>query len=565
MALTVPVIVRDLLTEGNYWVFTPSGDGIRWVRWSLRWVGVDTPHAKLIYHIGNVDIGVVRPGKWQTLARASGTNGTITESAIQGWSKIIANTDDEYVEWDIPDGHNRIHVIIYANASLGTWNITNGASGTDGYDVTSIDLETTGFPGASPAEIVIATNMSGTGNKLRMTADTTNGDCVMYGIHSFNTNEIGDPSTVNVGDSLSEGHDLVDMYDPTGATYPSTFFMNRIAVAGESVLIMAQNTLEFTVRWAPDGETTKWTAYSSSHFGSGEADFVTRMKKLVITDVTAADPAVVTSNGHGLANGDTVVITDVVGNMGDDVLNGNEFTVAGADANTFQLDSTDTIGKTYTSGGIASSSSLGPELWINGASQGDMTNVTDIPLGEIHADGRMAIHVYGYSNWDEDAAPPAQSSQDLLEIAMIQQFTSSGFGFSVELNWTGDCDVTTAYIPSVPMEIEPVIVVFPPDTVEYLSTLGSSDYSQENNIASMRLEQQYVRIESTGTGPIFKILDTSGAGSDKMLFQVDLDHMPGRTNPNDKRWVLGGTVSVQNYAPIRNLRTRQRYNRPIWQ
>ena len=53
-----------------------------------------------------------------------------------------------------------------------------------------------------------------------------------------------------------------------------------------------------------------------------------------ITAITKANPAVVTSNSHGLNNGDRVFITGVVGMT---EVNNREFTVAGKTTNTFQL------------------------------------------------------------------------------------------------------------------------------------------------------------------------------------------------------------------------------------
>lgn len=75
-----------------------------------------------------------------------------------------------------------------------------------------------------------------------------------------------------------------------------------------------------------------------------------------ITGVTQANPAVVTSAGHGFVNGDWVFITGVLGMT---QLNGNTYIVAGAAANTFQLHDLDgnvinsTAYGAYTSGGTA--------------------------------------------------------------------------------------------------------------------------------------------------------------------------------------------------------------------
>ena len=73
-----------------------------------------------------------------------------------------------------------------------------------------------------------------------------------------------------------------------------------------------------------------------------------------ISAITKANPAVVTSNSHGLNNGDRVFITSVVGMT---EVNNREFTVAGKTTNTFQLSGVNssaftTYGSAGTSGKI---------------------------------------------------------------------------------------------------------------------------------------------------------------------------------------------------------------------
>jgi hypothetical protein len=70
-----------------------------------------------------------------------------------------------------------------------------------------------------------------------------------------------------------------------------------------------------------------------------------------VTAVTATNPVVVTSAGHGFANGAQVYLTDLVG-MSE--LNGRTFTVANQAANTFELSGEDgTTHTPYVSGGLA--------------------------------------------------------------------------------------------------------------------------------------------------------------------------------------------------------------------
>lgn len=62
---------------------------------------------------------------------------------------------------------------------------------------------------------------------------------------------------------------------------------------------------------------------------------------VTVTAISNASTAVVTANGHGLANGDYVVI-----NSGWSRINGKVFRVAGATTNTFQLEGLDTTSTT---------------------------------------------------------------------------------------------------------------------------------------------------------------------------------------------------------------------------
>ena len=72
---------------------------------------------------------------------------------------------------------------------------------------------------------------------------------------------------------------------------------------------------------------------------------------LTITNITAANPGVVTSVGHELVTGDVVYIKDVVGDMGG-VVNNTPFVVTWVSADTFSI-GVSTAAKTYTSGGKA--------------------------------------------------------------------------------------------------------------------------------------------------------------------------------------------------------------------
>jgi hypothetical protein len=75
-----------------------------------------------------------------------------------------------------------------------------------------------------------------------------------------------------------------------------------------------------------------------------------------ITAVTQANPAVVTSNGHGMPNGTKIKITSVVGMT---QLNNNTYYVANTATNTFSLSSTSTSVSNVNSSGYGAYSSAG--------------------------------------------------------------------------------------------------------------------------------------------------------------------------------------------------------------
>ena len=108
-----------------------------------------------------------------------------------------------------------------------------------------------------------------------------------------------------------------------------------------------------------DGSTVRYVEYLNQTWADGDkqklAFFVdsglTLNAPLTITGATQANPVVITSNGHGLTNGDLVRIDDIAGMT---ELNTRTFTVAGSATNTFQLSGENGSAHTaYISGGEA--------------------------------------------------------------------------------------------------------------------------------------------------------------------------------------------------------------------
>ncbi len=123
--------------------------------------------------------------------------------------------------------------------------------------------------------------------------------------------------------------------------------------AGDA-LILARGTTTLTSTL----ETTNGVTIST--LPGGFAD-----EHRVITGITTATPAVVTSASHGLSSGQRVVITKVIGSIGQE-LNNNTYVIQVLSANTFAL--YDIYGVPITTVGTYGSSGqitlTGPELGI---------------------------------------------------------------------------------------------------------------------------------------------------------------------------------------------------------
>lgn len=109
-----------------------------------------------------------------------------------------------------------------------------------------------------------------------------------------------------------------------------------------------------------------------------------------ITAVTQANPAQVTSANHGLATGDVITISNVVGMT---ELNGNTYTITVVNANAFTLNGTDSTGySAYVSGGNwTSSTSFSFTLFGNNVNPFPQPNFgilsTQLVIGGIDVNG----------------------------------------------------------------------------------------------------------------------------------------------------------------------------------
>lgn len=132
----------------------------------------------------------------------------------------------------------------------------------------------------------------------------------------------------------------------------------------ENVQVISENNTDevwVTVRRDIDGQTYRYIELFDQSTGESNLDgfsdcYLTYSNSVDITNITKANPAVVTAAAHGFSNGDRIKILDA-GGMTE--VNGKSYLVANKTTNTFELQTlqsanvNSTSYTTYTSGGTA--------------------------------------------------------------------------------------------------------------------------------------------------------------------------------------------------------------------
>lgn len=190
--------------------------------------------------------------------------------------------------------------------------------------------------------------------------------------------------------------------DITPQTKTTSFAPNMTTTSGSAIVtitdagisnVTAFDAVYFNVPIAVGGlvlsglyqitTVTGATSYQITAASNATATVVTG----TITGITQANPAVVTANAHGHANGDLVYITGVAGMT---EVNGRIFTVAGATANTFQLSGVNSTGYTaYSSGGFV----YGGIVPQYATTSGSSTVTVTLPAHGLSAGGRFVAPI----------------------------------------------------------------------------------------------------------------------------------------------------------------------------
>lgn len=266
----IPVLVRDLLHTGSFWLYIPSSAGY-WTRYLYRRTGNAATQygSPSIYSLNQTFFGIVRPGKIQDYARAFAVSGAWGDVESFGWKLRMTTTLNKWIDFKIPSGHNRIHLIAYtAAASQGTLAFslgsTQGSTDLDSeLDLTSYSLNQTP---TGIRDIVLATNADTPGEKYLRIKNSNGVQTIISGIHSFDTAGTASPSELLSG--LVLGNDMPDWCIGTIAYLPTYNAITENTVYE----ILKESSFEITIAWKPAAELfEKWSSTGALHQGAGNA------------------------------------------------------------------------------------------------------------------------------------------------------------------------------------------------------------------------------------------------------------------------------------------------------
>lgn len=246
-----------------------------------------------------------------------------------------------------------------------------------------------------------------------------------------------------------------------------------------------------------------------------------------ITDVTNANPAVVTSAAHGFSNGDRITITGILddGFIGtgtlEALLNGNEFIVDNETTNTFELRDVNTIGLDgYQSGGTAT---FPGGITTEGTGGGtytktyryvvtatDAAGVESLPSVEVSVAVASLSQTYGIKlTWN------ASTGADFYTIYKDPANGSGLYGYIGDSNETFFSD----------FNIAPDTSFAPPEESEPINTAGNYPgsvgyYQQRKLFANTDNQPQILHASQTGNFDSMRF-STPARDSDGITFVIN--------------------------------------------
>lgn len=260
-----PVIVKDKFTTQAWFAYVPAdSSGEYWTKWYMSQYNYsDTPG---FYAAKQVFFGKCYAGRQMNYGDRDGNSVAWTEYTEHQVVYFAKNTQNAWIEFVIPEGHNYISVITARlNSTYGSFGVTLNGS-TAGLLRTVVDCN------ADAGELKfeeIPLTYTANGGRLRFTV-LYNKYATIVGVRSFNTSLLASPAQAKSGDATQQyGNDLFETFT-TGQ--PTDDRRRGIEVAGYTDKVIYANIVESTLSWKPTGQSTsKWTAVNATHADDAHA------------------------------------------------------------------------------------------------------------------------------------------------------------------------------------------------------------------------------------------------------------------------------------------------------
>lgn len=191
-----------------------------------------------------------------------------------------------------------------------------------------------------------------------------------------------------------------------------------------------------------------------------------------------------------------------------------------------------------------------PVLYIDAVSQGAMYDTGNIALAELHEADSIVTLVEGFGDYDRDGV---EDGEDILKVRLGQDFTKTGVGIAVRIEWSDDgvVDAVGPYIPAIPVDNDLTgHFKLLPDETEI--ELGADPAGSKGNANAVVVYPDGVCCIITGQslGPVDYICGYGG-GTNKLNFKLKSELLEGGTTPADGDiWTVGGFIAVRKTGRI---------------
>ena|GEM_PF-2334863 len=551
-----PIIVRSLLNDADYYAYVASDrEGVYWTRYHfgiqnvLRRPGDLPTSGAAIYVLQDVFFGRCYEGRMLDVSRAKACSGGYSYPVTGTWMAYRMDSAGNYIEWDIPDHHNRIHLFFWGLDASGTATLSLGTAA----EATAYNGELScgmSFHPAeyceAPSEVVLATDSTSSSRVLRITAESPS--VFIFGCKTFNTsNDSADPAARLVGDGLWQGNDLL-----TKIGSSNTGYINVISeeVAACSWKVLYGETAEFTLSWAPRGKQVMWSTFGPNHSVQGHLNPAPpHVHEKLQSDASVTYTATTVNDGgwdtSGVSAGDLVIVSSgpTVGEVVS--VSGTEITVNGWYPST---PSDNRVAGVFAPEGF---STLRIGGGLGSVSSKNMRLRSSIPLGTVFQDDYLSITDTLFADYafneDQDDA------DNLVDIHGVRSFTASGYAYDFKVTFGGECDVNVLYITSLPLansvsEGKSGYVTFPPYAShhEFAGSWGSEYTQLSVSDCRVVLDGNPFVIVAGTCGPGWRMFDSDLLNSCKQYISVNHHVLPGGATPGSGDvWGVGGYISVQ--------------------